>query len=386
MSFVTRRGKESRPLRIKYYAFLAILVCASLLNLRDAHSCDVPVFRYALERWKPDAYKGIYLYRDEISKKDRELLDQLKAASNAQVPLNLVIHAVDVNSFSKKKLTELLQGPVPDTLPVLKIWYPEQMGKKPPVWSEKLTPSLVKDLLQSPKRKQMAESLINGDSIVWVFIPSGNEKKDEEAKAVIGQELNTELIAYSKMPYTVMSGDKQIKLSYGFPILTLSRHDPAERIFVDSLMKIESDLYEHTNEPMVFPVFGRGRALGCLFGKYITAEKIRSATAFLSGACSCEVKNLNPGMDLLVAAPWDMVVMNSFVDAADPMPELTGVMPDPKVDKAQKPENPSSPPPKVKLNPEGNASLFQIYAMTLLGVIVLVVIAGFIISGRRRNK
>ena len=143
--------------------------------VREVQSCSVPVFRYALERWRPDPYKGIYIYRDRIAEKDKALLEKLKTASqNAESPLNLIIREVDVNSFPDEKLQELLQGPVPDTLPILTIWYPNQMGKQSPVWTEKLTSSFVEGLLQSPKRKELTQSLIQGDSVVWLFIPSGN--------------------------------------------------------------------------------------------------------------------------------------------------------------------------------------------------------------------
>ena len=365
-------------MKVNYFLLILVGFCAIQPLVAEVHACSVPVFRYALERWKPDPYKGIYIYRGEISKEDKLLLQQLKEASaNDGAPLNLIFREVDVEKFSKEKLTKLLQGPIPDTLPVLVIWYPDQMGKRPPFLREKLTPSLVNELRLSPKRQQVAESLIKGESIIWVFIPSGNNKKDESTFTLIGQELDTALKKYAKNPFSILSGAKQKKLIYGFPILTLSRDDPAERIFIETLMKSESDLYEYTDEPMVFPVFGRGRVLGCLFGEYITKKNIREATAFLSGACSCEVKELNPGVDLLVAAPWDMVVMNSFVEDT-PLPELTGVMPEP--DEAAGTGDTS---PEVDINPEDNSSLFTIYAVSLSGVILIVGILGFVISRRR---
>ena len=55
---------------------------------------------------------------------------------------------------------------------------------------------------------------------------------------------------------------------------------------------------------MVFPIFGRCRALLPLVGPGISAENIRSSAAFLAGACSCQVKELNPGFDLLITANW----------------------------------------------------------------------------------
>ena len=364
--------------------FIPIILCTLIIPAHYSHACSVPVFRYALERWKPDAYKGVYIYRGEINDQDQALLDQLNDASNAEAPLNLIIKPVNADTFSKEKLTELFNGPIPDKLPLLAIWYPGQMGKSPPYINEKLTPSLVTNLFQSPKRKLIAESLINGESVVWVFIPSGNKKKDDNALTLIRQELDLALKKYEKNPYTVLSGAKPKRLTYGFPIMTLSRDDPAEYIFIETLMKSESDLYQHTDEPMVFPIFGRGRSLGCLFGEYITKKHIDEATTFLSGACSCEVKDLNPGVDLLMAAPWDYVVMNSFVED-EPMPELTGVLPD--FDDAKVPVTSLG----EDLNPEGNAApendmnLFAIYGVTVAGVVLLVIILSLVIRQRRKN-
>jgi len=53
------------------------------------------------------------------------------------------------------------------------------------------------------------------------------------------------------------------------------------------------------------PVFGRGRALTALSGFEVSANVLSQAAAFLCGACSCEVKEMNPGKDLLLAANWE---------------------------------------------------------------------------------
>jgi hypothetical protein len=389
-------GKVNDPLKLKYLFLILAGFCAIQPAIREVRSCSVPVFRYALERWRPDPYKAIFIYRDKIGAKDRTLLEQLKRyTSNPDYPLNLLIREVDVNTFPKEKLTDLLKGSVPDTLPVLAVWYPGQMGEKAPVWIRQLTPSFLETLVDSPKRRELAERLIKGDSVVWVFIPSGNAGKDERARSLIRKELDLVVETYSRMPYTILSGGRRKKLSYGFPILTLSRDDPTERAFVDMLMKSESDLYEYTDEPMVFPVFGRGRSLGCLFGDYITEKNIRNASAFLSGACSCEVKELNPGIDLLVAAPWDMVVMDSFVDDT-PLPELTGVMPvNTAVEETAEAASAAAEQPAAaayvensaeEKSPAGNAGILKIYGITLGSVFVVVVFAGLLLNHNRKKN
>ncbi len=371
---------------MKYAYIILILAGLSILagTTQNSQACSVPVFRYALERWKPDPYKGVYIYKDKISAEDQALLKQLNdAAADAETPLNLIIRPVNVDTFSKEKLAELLQGAMPSELPVLAIWYPNQMGKAPPFLQERITLSLVDVILQSPKRKELAQGLIKGASVVWVFIPSGNNEKDESALSLIKQVLDSSLKKYSGNPFSILAGSQRKKLTYDFPIMILERGDPAERIFIETLMKSEPDLYQHADEPMVFPVFGRGRSLGCLFGEFITNKNVDEATFFLSGACSCEVKNLNPGVDLLIAAPWDIVVMNSFIQD-DQIPELTGVMPE-SVQAISSKEN-EKPFPNRDVNPEGNAGLFRLYGMSLAGVIIIVILAGVILSRGRKKK
>jgi len=45
--------------------------------------------------------------------------------------------------------------------------------------------------------------------------------------------------------------------------------------------------------------------LGVWPGEKLSADLIEEATLFLTGACSCEVKNLNPGWDLLMNVDWE---------------------------------------------------------------------------------
>jgi hypothetical protein len=79
----------------------------------------------------------------------------------------------------------------------------------------------------------------------------------------------------------------------------------------------------NVNEPMLFPIFGRGRVVPPAIGEEICAEAIRDMAEFLTGACSCEVKEMNPGYDLLLAANWASLVGSQ--DAAVPVPPLVSI-------------------------------------------------------------
>lgn len=66
------------------------------------------------------------------------------------------------------------------------------------------------------------------------------------------------------------------------------------------------------------------RSLGALRGEHLDAETIASAAAFLVGSCSCEVKALNPGVDMLMSVNWDdLIEGTAVIDEA--LPPLTGL-------------------------------------------------------------
>ncbi|MEM8734180.1 MAG: hypothetical protein AAGG44_08155, partial [Planctomycetota bacterium] len=59
------------------------------------------------------------------------------------------------------------------------------------------------------------------------------------------------------------------------------------------------------SEAFVIPVFGRGRALEIIPSSQLNATTIEDLTLFLSGPGSCQVKDQNPGFDLLFSVDWD---------------------------------------------------------------------------------
>jgi hypothetical protein len=368
-------------MRITKILFLLLAACGLIsFAVRDSGSCSVPVFRYALERWKPDPYKGIFIYRGKLSTQDQALLRQLESMTQStQNPFNLRIRPVEVAAFGEEKLIGLLKGPVPEKLPALAIWYPDQLGRTAPFWMQTATSAGLKTLADSPKRRQLTENLINGESVVWVFVASGNSKKDESAQKVLRQELDRASDALAKAPLFTSAGSKGKKLTYSFPIELLSRSESRESFFLDMLLRSGPDLNDHKDEPVVFPVFGRGRMFGGLFGDQINGKNIQGIVSYLAASCSCEVKAQHPGMDLLLAAFWDRVVMGElFVNDDNPTPELTSVMPEPS-----KPVRVSK---ETGENFRKHTGVWKTYGMTLGSAVVVVVVAGLILKRRRREN
>ena len=72
------------------------------------------------------------------------------------------------------------------------------------------------------------------------------------------------------------------------------------------------------------PIYGRGRTYFALVGAGINANMIEESGHFLCGACSCQVKEDNPGIDMLLAVNWSDRIKGSAMPEVI-LPELTGI-------------------------------------------------------------
>ena len=324
---------------MKRYRRFAFFILISACSARPVFGCAIPIFRYALERWAPDAYEAVIIHRGPLAE-DEPAYSLLKG-DEAEL-LNLRISTIDLETSTENEVTSLLGGAIPETLPALAIWYPLQKGRAAPFWTGEFTPAAVKALIQSPKRLQLAQRLTDGQTAVWVVVESGNAAKDKAATQLLDRQLATATKELQETASELGSatGAEELEmpaLSHEFSTLTISRSDPKERMLLEMLLKSESDLGDYADEPIIFPVFGRGRVLYALASEGINADTIRETIAFITGPCGCEIKMLNPGVDLLMAVNWDAAVMQFYQEfyetmdpgmAEEPLPELTGVFPD----------------------------------------------------------
>jgi hypothetical protein len=170
-------------------------------------------------------------------------------------------------------------------------------------FSGPLTDPAVSTLLDSPIRKEIAKRILAGESAVWILLESGIKQQDEEAAHLLDSQLRrmTEKLEVS-MPGTELDGSNS-----RFSTVRVSRDDPLEATFVEMLLRSEPELAT-LSEPMAIPVFGRGRALFALVGEGIHEDNIEHVCRFLTAWCSCQVKELNPGVDLLMSVDWSRLV------------------------------------------------------------------------------
>jgi hypothetical protein len=314
---------------MKHFFLLVLCVFVPLWLTNSANACSIPVFRYAMERWPADYYEGIVIHKGPLA--DDDPAAKLLQGEKAEF-LNLRVSPVDLSLPETGDLTGLLGGPVPETLPALVLWYPNSRGRAAPLWTGQFTIDTVRALIQSPKRQELARRLTAGQTAVWIFVESGNAGKDKAAMKLISQELTEATKQLKEMAPALAEELQAPEISYEFSILPVSRSDPKEKMFLEMLLKSEPDLDEYSNEPVVFPTFGRGRALFALVGEGINTDNLQEAIAFITGPCGCEIKMLNPGVDLLINENWDAAAMQFYQEfygmAEEPLPELTGVFPE----------------------------------------------------------
>ena len=279
-------------------ALLILLVCQVAGNV---FACDVPVFRYALERWPVTGYRAEVNIPESEYAKSSPLSTLLE---NSELGGAGSILTVDLNHNLNK--------------PELTLFYEHQQGQEIPVWSGKLNESTVKKLMDSPVRQMIANSLLEGSSAVWILLESGDRAKDETAHQVLEKgiaEAQNSLTLPELLEHVDAPGAVELGISY--KVINVSRDDPAEEVLVAMLETSEPDLYMYSDDPIAFPVFGRGRVPYALIGEGINHDNVFRACEFLVGPCACEMKEDNPGMDLLIVKDWDSSLGGSWVSAVE---------------------------------------------------------------------
>jgi len=302
---------------------VALLFCASATLL---FACQVPVFRYALERWNPEPYSVVVISPSVLNDAERQAI--VGNSSDSAGPL-LQIEWKKADDSLAPELLKLWKGMDADK-GVVVAYYPEKSDLRGNIaYTAPLQTDTLSTMTTSPVRKEIASRLSAGQSAVWVVLESGDKPKDEAAVQAIETQLALDeewlkLPSAEEMEIKPEILDKvKIKLRVDFTVLSVNRNDPQEKFLVDCLLNSEPDLREF-DEPIAFPVFGRGLVLYALVGKGINGDTIRAASKFICGPCSCQVKEQNPGFDLLLHHPWEQNVGEVFI--SQPIPG-TGAQP-----------------------------------------------------------
>ncbi len=311
-------------------AMAAVLVAGGL-----AYACDTPVFQYALERWFPDPYPALVFHKGPLSQADQKLLERFREAAYAE---QCNLHVVDVNTAEELtgRIRDVYERHRQADLPHVVVLYPERSFAQDDLWSGKLDSAALDALVNSPARREIARRILHEHHVgVWLLLESGNKEADDKAAKTLADTLAEVPKAFREagllppepttQPADVPGDDEDLLAAQAqgiggppqpkpfkptFSLLRISRQDPAERSFVRVLAGTDKGLLaaDAVKQPMIFPIFARGRALGVLVGDGIESENILYACAILVGPCACEIKHQNPGVDLLFTANWPLAL------------------------------------------------------------------------------
>ncbi len=296
-----------------------VIVLAVIASVSTLQACPIPVFQFALEYWDSDRFEVEVRHDGSFTDGQRAAFDILKQAQRGSRGGHANIKLIE-RDYSRATI-----APAADLqLPHLAVRFPRQSGIREALWEGPLETGVVEAILHSPMRQAIAERLIDRDAAVWVFLESGNRRADRRAR----QTLETELarletileVADPSEMYGVDLGD--IHTDIAFSLLTLGREDPKESMLVRMLLGSERDLKEFDGKPIAFPIYGRGLIMYALVGEGINARTLARAGEFLTGPCSCQIKALNPGVDILMSFDWNgQVDRRSTYDVSTASPD-----------------------------------------------------------------
>jgi len=251
---------------------LLVLIVACGLPMDRLPACSVPVFRYALDNWDAERYEVV---APEV---ERSVWEDLVPVDDPFLRLEL----------AKGEGVELRQPYMEESV----------------LLTDRLTPDQLPAWLDSPKRREMVDRILAGDSAVYLIL---HEEKDPAAVVERVDARLRHLESVIELP-ELDPNDPADTLGPGPPLkvkfstLPISRSDESEGPLLAMLTDFLGE--QDTGETVVIPVFGRGRALGMIPIDDELEPRLDEVTLYLCGACSCQVKKLNPGWDLLVSVDW----------------------------------------------------------------------------------
>ena len=271
-------------------------------------ACSIPVFRFALERWSPDLFEVSVFYRGTLNDADAKRLNQLEdwAVYNGG-KVNLEVVRCDLDDRVPDDLLALWQSLKDAPLPTVVVRTPRKVTGQSIVWQGGLSDPFLGVLATSPARREVAQRLLHGDAVVWLLVRGTDQQQAARAKAVMDAALENLADQIELPPGVGQPGSElraRIPLHLKFSVVEVSADSRSEQ----ALIKLLHGGFAKTpfaSDSYLAPVFGRGRVLKVLSAREVDSDSISDLTRYLCGACSCQVKQQNPGFDLLCEMNWE---------------------------------------------------------------------------------
>jgi hypothetical protein len=285
----------------------AILVIgSSLIGGSIASACTVPVFRFALERWAADKYLVIVYYNGHLTAEQNSAVSHLvEQSSAAGGPLNIEVIRYDVASPPPGKLFDIEPPSADQSLPCVEVRKRLDWTHTALRWRGSFVDAIEQPgLFDSPARSEIVRRILEGHSSVWLLIaPEGQTKElSEQLQAKLdGVTKNLTLPKGIGLPGSELY--TSIPLEIRCSVLRISHTDPREQRFLKLLAASAPEW--KSDAAYVVPIFGRCRAMEVIPHWEIDEVAIEDIANFFCNACSCQVKQANPGFDLLASVNWE---------------------------------------------------------------------------------
>jgi hypothetical protein len=250
--------------------FIKIIILAAFISL----ACTTRVSEWVLLNSPPNQYTLICFHNgpvNETLKKQNQIISERINTAN-----------VILRSVSRDDIKEPYWG----------LYYENRLV------SRYNSPDELRNLASSPLREKVAAELMAGKLCVMVYLKSDNKEQDEKG--------------FQKLQKAILNSPFRKIIT----VFELSRSSKDEAHFASLLLNIEDDL-KTINEPMLFGVFGRFKALEPLLGKGISEENIGLMINYLTAECSCLIKDDLPGTDILFTDKWENpqpALLNKIID------------------------------------------------------------------------
>lgn len=291
-----------------------------------AAACEVPVFRFALERWPADPLPVEVTADSSVGPEGTAAMKWLQNKVEGEPPANLTMRLLDPDGPSDGRGSFRL-------LPA-----GTRLGALDPhvLWEGSLSEVNAKRLSGSPARTAIAGKLLEGTSAVWVVVSRGDKEADDKAVQMVTRGINRAMQELSLPTGVIHCQDAaqrladnpqatmddvlrtNLPLKIAFTVLLLKADDVEEDGFREIISRLAPP-EGGPGEPLIAPIFGRGRILSPAPLSLIDEDRVYEGCAYLCGACACMVKQQNPGLDLPFRINWDEHIQSQVVTIDRPL-------------------------------------------------------------------
>ncbi|MEI8242077.1 MAG: hypothetical protein WCI17_02300 [bacterium] len=370
------------------FVLLACPVLALLATPGPAEACANPVFQYALQNWAVSDYPVMLFHRAALSSPQQAWADDVKrSCERTDPPLNAGLTDGDLaapDAAAAREAWAALKLPDSQLPAIVVLSLGPAMSSRMPAepeagvraaWSAPLSAQTARLVRESPLRAQIVGELTAGKAAVFVLVRGGDEARDRAAR----KQLEERVRGIEKEHRQLADQDPDAR-PFQYSIQSVDRRDAAEAVFLSMAFSLSPGLQPRVDrgEPAIIALYGRGRALPPFAANDPEAmEQVMQICMLVTGACSCQIKAMQPGVDLLFAADWDALLRNR----ADPAPPDTTAPSGPPSLASLVPLPAAAPSPVVKTQSVATAKTGKTHALRRnLAWTAIAAIAGIVLA------